>query len=179
MHPIHRRKIRESKANVRQPACFSIWCSICRCAADTQQQETNVTEATIPHRPMAPAAIHHLLRYFEVRSCPMSRSRLYSILTNTHSGFEVTIIVFEWTRYNKAQSLAARSSPDFSTRSILSSIFQSISGVSCSLVAFLIFGTTKMFRTIYAERLRTCVRSRRHHDSPDFQMVTSKSTETV
>lgn len=77
------------------------------------------------------------------------------------SAFEVTVVIFEWTRYTNSELLASATGPDYSTSSVRGAITQFIPGVTCGLLAFLIFGTTGPFRRIYASNLKSLLPQRR------------------
>ncbi|KAK3109854.1 hypothetical protein LTR53_016447 [Teratosphaeriaceae sp. CCFEE 6253] len=78
------------------------------------------------------------------------------------AAFEVTVVCFEFTRTQNADYLAQRPGPDFSTASAVSEILLFMPGVSASLIAFLVFGTTAHFRQRYRKSLACacCVRKR-------------------
>jgi UPF0716 family protein affecting phage T7 exclusion len=57
--------------------------------------------------------------------------------------FEVAIIVFTLFQANNNASIAASGAPNFSVSSTIADIVLFIPGVTASLVAFLVFGTTK------------------------------------
>ncbi|KAK3110129.1 hypothetical protein LTR53_015904 [Teratosphaeriaceae sp. CCFEE 6253] len=78
------------------------------------------------------------------------------------AAFEVTVVCFEFTRTQNADYLAQQPGPDFSTASAVSEILLFMPGVSASLIAFLVFGTTAHFRQRYRKSLvcAYCVRKR-------------------
>jgi hypothetical protein len=55
-----------------------------------------------------------------------------------------------------SKELAAEKDPDYSSGTAITSVANFIPGVTASLLAFSIFGTTKPFRRIYATNLGTC-----------------------
>lgn len=81
------------------------------------------------------------------------------------SAFEITVILFEWSRHNSASALAAKDGPDFSIQSSVNAVLQFIPGVTAGLLAFLIFGTTRPFRKIYRENVIACFQRRRKRPS--------------
>ncbi|PVH80644.1 hypothetical protein DL98DRAFT_515304 [Cadophora sp. DSE1049] len=60
--------------------------------------------------------------------------------------FEITIIIFTLFQANNNASIAAAGKPDFSVSGSIVDIVLFIPGVTASLVAFLVFGTTKSWR---------------------------------
>lgn len=81
------------------------------------------------------------------------------------SAFEITVILFEWSRHNSASELANRDGPDFSVEGAVNAAVQFIPGVTAGLLAFLIFGTTRPFRKIYREHFIACFQRRRKRPS--------------
>ncbi|KAN0108479.1 hypothetical protein V8E51_008221 [Hyaloscypha variabilis] len=60
--------------------------------------------------------------------------------------FEVAIIIFTLVQANNNASIAASGAPNFSISSTITDLVLFIPGVTASLVAFLVFGTTKSWR---------------------------------
>lgn len=75
------------------------------------------------------------------------------------SAFEVTVILFEFSRQRNARRLAQLHEPDLSLSATISEICQFIPGVTGSLLAFLLFGTTAQFNRKYIEAFRGLRRS--------------------
>ena len=82
-----------------------------------------------------------------------------------YSAFEITVILFEWTRHTSSSELAAKDGPDFSEEGAVNAVLQFMPGVTAGLLAFLIFGTTRPYRKIYREHIIACFQRRRKRPS--------------
>ena len=77
------------------------------------------------------------------------------------SAFEVTFIMFTYTRSGAATALRERNSPDFSVSTAVNEILLFLPGVTQSLLAFALFGTTAQFRKEYREWFQATFREKR------------------
>ena len=87
----------------------------------------------------------------------------FSIAFFVLAAFEVTIVGFAFTRTRSTSYLANQAQPDYSTSTATIDIALFIPGVTQSLVAFLLFGTTAHFLKRYKDFFQsaTCFRRRR------------------
>ncbi|TKA73602.1 hypothetical protein B0A55_05714 [Friedmanniomyces simplex] len=89
----------------------------------------------------------------------------FSIAFVILAAFEVTIVCFELADSQSARFLAQQAQPDYSTASAVTTILLFMPGVTQSLVAFLLFGTTAHFRKRYRDFFHAAVRVRRRRPS--------------
>ncbi|KAI4730443.1 hypothetical protein E4T49_01755 [Aureobasidium sp. EXF-10728] len=69
------------------------------------------------------------------------------------SGFEIFLVSFEINRYHKTKNANIAGAPDFSVRASVVDVLNYLPGVTASLLAFLLFGTTAQQRAMYAPML--------------------------
>ncbi|KAH0334252.1 oligopeptide transporter-like protein, partial [Aureobasidium melanogenum] len=69
------------------------------------------------------------------------------------SGFEIFLISFEINRYHKTKHAKIAGAPDFGVRASVVDVLNYLPGVTASLLAFLLFGTTAQQRAMYAPML--------------------------
>lgn len=81
------------------------------------------------------------------------------------SAFEVSLILFEFMRRSSARTLADQNQPDLSPAGAVNDILDFMPGVTASLLAFLLFGTTAQFRKRYVEAVRSARFWRRRSSS--------------
>ncbi|KAK5113281.1 hypothetical protein LTR62_003618 [Meristemomyces frigidus] len=95
----------------------------------------------------------------------------FSIAFFILAAFEVTIICFEFTRVKTAARLADAAGPDYSVDGAIMSILLFMPGVTGSLLAFLLFGTTAHYCQKYVAVFKSmaCVRRRR----PSLSLVSN------
>ncbi|KAI5209918.1 hypothetical protein E4T39_00428 [Aureobasidium subglaciale] len=74
----------------------------------------------------------------------------FSIAFLILSGFEIFLISFEINRYHKTKSAKVAGAPDFGIRASVVDVLNYLPGVTASLLAFLLFGTTAQQRATYA-----------------------------
>lgn len=99
----------------------------------------------------------------------------------SYSALEVFLVTFEIKRYNNIQHSEKVDAPNFGAGATIEDILNYIPGVTASLLAFLLFGTTGPLRAIYAsifESLNPFKRSRRL-GSPKPQPQSSLSWSRV
>ncbi|KAI4758574.1 hypothetical protein E4T52_09268 [Aureobasidium sp. EXF-3400] len=77
----------------------------------------------------------------------------FSIAFLILSGFEIFLISFEINRYHKTKNAKLAGAPDFSVRASVVDVLNYLPGVTASLLAFLLFGTTAQQRAMYAPML--------------------------
>ncbi|KEQ99958.1 hypothetical protein AUEXF2481DRAFT_206359 [Aureobasidium subglaciale EXF-2481] len=73
----------------------------------------------------------------------------FSIAFLILSGFEIFLISFEINRYHKTKSTKLAGGPDFGIRASVVDVLNYLPGVTASLLAFLLFGTTAQQRAMY------------------------------
>lgn len=74
---------------------------------------------------------------------------------NPFSAFEVFLICYQFSHIEKSQNTTPSSAPDLSLASTTQNILNFIPGVTVSLFAFLLFGTTGPFRKRYMEAFQS------------------------
>jgi hypothetical protein len=85
------------------------------------------------------------------------------------SAFEVSLILFQFSRQENAPKLAEQDHPDFGLGSTISEILQFMPGVTASLLAFLLFGTTVHFQQRYKESFKSLRWRRRRRSSLEVE----------
>lgn len=73
------------------------------------------------------------------------------LLNLNASAFEICIIMLESTRYSSSRALAHADGPDLLVDGTIMAILGFLRGVTTSLLAFCLFGTTASFRKRYAD----------------------------
>lgn len=76
-----------------------------------------------------------------------------NVLTICCSGFEIFLISFEINRYHKTKNAKIAGAPDFGIRASVVDVLNYLPGVTASLLAFLLFGTTAQQRAMYRPML--------------------------
>ncbi|THY31744.1 hypothetical protein D6D00_02094 [Aureobasidium pullulans] len=77
----------------------------------------------------------------------------FSIAFLILSGFEIFLISFEINRYHKTKNAKIAGAPDFGIRASVVDVLNYLPGVTASLLAFLLFGTTAQQRAMYRPML--------------------------
>lgn len=75
----------------------------------------------------------------------------FSIAFSILAAFEVTVASFAFHRKTFTDELASQDGPDFSVGGAINEILLFMPGVTASLLAFCLFGTTAQFRSKYME----------------------------
>ncbi|KAJ9620157.1 hypothetical protein H2203_007922 [Taxawa tesnikishii (nom. ined.)] len=106
----------------------------------------------------------------------------FSIAFLVLSAFEVFLIYFEFSRFHKSKRTDPASTPDFSHSSTISDYANYVPGVTASLFAFCLFGTTAPFRRRYAEAIKgafSCIRIRPSPRAPSQDWSHMESQEAT
>ncbi|KAK0988258.1 hypothetical protein LTS01_009242, partial [Friedmanniomyces endolithicus] len=120
-------------------------------------------------------SIHYIRTRRQPRSAKIQINKVlllrFSIAFFVLAAFEVTVVGFAFTRTRSTSYLASQAQPDYSTSTATTDTALFIPGVTQSLVAFLLFGTTAHFLKRYKDLFKSATYFRRRR--PSFSRTAS------